>query len=167
MHLWHNLLCPALVIEVIIEAWNESRKALKIFIPLCIFIVACSPKQSWEPHGEIDGIRYITLHEDNYDSGVKAQINLDLLISGQINKINLKQFLEEAARLNSKRAIFKNSEYPTHIAISAYTSREKIQETLGWAGYLFWRQGVIKEIKIRPQNYETGVWVDLSLPQPL
>lgn len=80
---------------------------------------------------------YKILNEDIYEKPGKAQVILDILVSGKITENNLKALLNKLYASVSKKTGFKYHKHPTVIGIYVYTSEENAKHSIGfWIGKL-------------------------------
>jgi len=82
-------------------------------------------------------LKYVVLNEEVYDAPIKTQVQLDILLSGEITEEALRTLLKNLYSSITTRNGFKYHEHPTNIYIYAYTSRAQQQSGMGlWAGML-------------------------------
>ncbi len=82
-------------------------------------------------------LEYVVLNEEVHDVPIKTQVQLDILLSGEITEKALRALLKNLYSSIKTRKGFKYHEHPTNIYIYAYTSRAQQQSSMGlWAGML-------------------------------
>lgn len=80
---------------------------------------------------------YSVLDEDIYDAPVKAQIVLNILVSGEISELSLRALLNKLYSSIKMRKGFKYHDYPTNIYIYAFTTKERYDSGMGlWIAML-------------------------------
>lgn len=89
--------------------------------------------------------KYRVLDEDVYDSPIKAQIELNMLISGEISEAGLRTLLKKLYSYAKAKRGFKYHRSPTNIYIYAFTSKEKAESGMGqWIAMLQMSHGDIR-----------------------
>ena len=81
-------------------------------------------------------LTYQVLKDDVYDSGLKAQVSLKLLLMGEITEAGVRNLLERTYQQTDKRTGFKFYSKPTHIFIYAYSDLERAESGFQWVGML-------------------------------
>ncbi len=96
--------------------------------------------------------KYTILDEDIYDTPIKVQVEIDLLVSKDITQEELTVLLKHLYEKNRQRGGFKYHKYPTHFAIRAYTSKEHADSGMGqWVGMLSKIQNDAVELTVKGQ----------------
>ena len=81
--------------------------------------------------------KYSVLDEDIYDAPIKTQVELNILVSGEISEIGLKVLLNKLYSLTKAKKGFKYHNSPTNIYIYAFTSKERAESGMGqWIAML-------------------------------
>jgi hypothetical protein len=84
----------------------------------------------------VDLPKYSKFKEEIYDVPIKTQIDLRILVSGQITQIGLERLLNQLYFSNIKRTGFKYHDHPTAIFLYAYTSKEYAESGDKWVAML-------------------------------
>lgn len=80
---------------------------------------------------------YTILNEDIYDAPIKTQVELNILVSGEISEASLKTLLDQLYSSTRARKGFKYHDSPTSIYVYAYTSKERAESGMGqWIAML-------------------------------
>lgn len=114
----------------------EQRKEIKRLRLLCRK-AGVSPDGSILEKDKQKDLTYEVLNEDVYDAPIKTQIELNILISGNVTEDGLRTLLNQLYSSLKKRNGFKYHKNPTNIYIYAYHSKEQYKSGMGlWAGML-------------------------------
>lgn len=93
-----------------------------------------------EPKAEKEKVvmpKYSVLDEDVYDAPIKAQVELNILVSGEISESGLRALLNELYTSTKAKKGFKYHGSPTNIYIYAFTSKERFESGMGqWIAML-------------------------------
>lgn len=80
---------------------------------------------------------YTILNEDVYDAPIKTQVEVNVLVSGEISEAGLKTVLSQLHSSTKARKGFKYHDSPTNIYIYAFTSKERAASGMGqWIAML-------------------------------
>jgi len=79
---------------------------------------------------------YEIIEEDLHEGGIKAQVVLKVLVSGNITKRHLEKLLRLLYDAQKDRTDFKAWDRPTHIFIYAYTDHDRAETGYAWIGML-------------------------------
>ncbi len=80
---------------------------------------------------------YSVLNEDVYDIPLKTQVELDILVSGEISETGLRALLNKLYTSTKMKKGFKYHTSPTNIYIYAFTSKERFESGMGqWIAML-------------------------------
>ncbi len=81
--------------------------------------------------------KYMVLNEDIYDIPLKTQVELNILVSGEISESGLRALLNKLYTSIKKKKGFKYHSSPTNIYIYSYTSKERFESGMGqWIAML-------------------------------
>jgi len=81
--------------------------------------------------------KYSILSEDVYDIPLKTQVELNILVSGEISETGLKALLNKLYSPTKAKKGFKYHNSPTNIYIYAFTSKERAESGMGqWIAML-------------------------------
>lgn len=81
--------------------------------------------------------KYSILSEDVYDIPLKTQVELNILVSGEISENGLKALLNKLYSSTKAKKGFKYHNSPTNIYIYAFTSKERAESGMGqWIAML-------------------------------
>ena len=81
--------------------------------------------------------KYSILSEDVYDIPLKTQVELNILVSGEISETGLKALLNKLYSSTKAKKGFKYHNSPTNIYIYAFTSKERAESGMGqWIAML-------------------------------
>lgn len=116
-------------------------KTQSFILTLTVFLFSltnCGNSTSNTTETPQDLLKYIIHKEDVYDTPVKTQITLELLIQDQeIDEQKIRDLLKHLYNKTIKRSGFKHHKYPTNIYIYAYTSEDKAESGMGqWVGMI-------------------------------
>jgi len=82
-------------------------------------------------------LKYTILNENIYDAPIKTQVELNILVSGEISEVSLKTLLNQLYSSTKTRKGFKYHDSPTSIYIYAFTSEERAGSGMGqWIAML-------------------------------
>jgi len=80
---------------------------------------------------------YSVLNENVYDIPLKTQVELNILVSGEISETGLRALLNQLYSSTKARKGFKYHDSPTNIYIYAFTSKERYESGMGqWIAML-------------------------------
>lgn len=80
---------------------------------------------------------YSVLNEDVYDISLKTQVELNILVSGEISETGLQALLNKLYTSTKAKKGFKYHSSPTNIYIYAFTSKERFESGMGqWIAML-------------------------------
>lgn len=83
--------------------------------------------------------RYKVLNDKKYETPGKAQVSLNVLLSGKVTEQGLKLLLQQLYDSTLKRTGFRYFEHPTSIEISAFLSKDRYESGMGqWVARLVW-----------------------------
>ncbi|MBA7700036.1 hypothetical protein ES703_108742 [subsurface metagenome] len=81
--------------------------------------------------------KYMVLNEDIYDTPIKTQVELNILVSGEISEPGLRALLKKLYSSTKAKRGFKYHHSPTNIYIYAFTSKERFESGMGqWIAML-------------------------------
>lgn len=109
------------------------------------FVVTADKATSAATGGETDGgakenvgvPEYTVLDEKVHDAPIKTQVQLDILVTGEITETGLRRLLGDLYANRAGRTGFRHHAKPTHIFISAYTDRDSATSGMGqWIAML-------------------------------
>lgn len=104
-----------------------------------------SPKETIKKEGQKPIVQpeklimptYSVLDEDIHDAPIKAQVELNILVSGEISETGLKSLLRKLYSSAKAKKGFKYHSSPTNIYIYAFTSKERAESGMGqWIAML-------------------------------
>jgi hypothetical protein len=109
-----------------------------------MWFLGCSERkeicQSTSAHdllNEKSKITYSVLNENVLDAPIKTQIELSILVSGEITESNLRELINKLYVSISNRKGFKFHQFPTNIYIYAFISRKYYESGMGqWIAML-------------------------------
>jgi len=82
-------------------------------------------------------LEYSVLNEEKHDSPVKAQVVLNILVSGNVTEKNLTALLNKLCSSIKSRRGFKYHDSPTNVYIYAFISKEQYDSEMGlWIAML-------------------------------
>ena len=91
--------------------------------------------------------KYSILSEDVYDIPLKTQVELNILVSGEISETGLKALLNKLYSSTKAKKGFKYHNSPTNIYIYAFTSKERAESGMGqWIAMLQESPGDLRPI---------------------
>jgi len=115
-------------LEEYLDSWIEP------FWPAVEKELALSPRVEQE---KVAMPEYSVLNEDVYDIPLKTQVELNILVSGEISGTGLKALLEKLYSSTKAKKGFKYHDSPTNIYIYAFTSKEGAESGMGqWIAML-------------------------------
>ncbi len=81
--------------------------------------------------------RYEVLDRKVYDAPIKTQVQLDLLVSGELTPASLRALLTKLFLKTDKERGFRYHYHPTHVFMYAYSDRERAKSGMGsWVAML-------------------------------
>jgi len=147
-----SLGCPVSLIVLIVQAIRRKRKKpwvlslvgfiIILFVGTGLGGITGQPAKEKKPVVSIEEkkpatLEYTILNEDVYDAPIKTQVELNILLSGEISETGLKTLLNQLYSSTKARKDFKYHDCPTNIYIYAFTSKERAESGMGqWIAML-------------------------------
>jgi len=135
--------CLVSLIVLIVQAIRKKRKKpwvlslvgfiIILFVGTGLGGITEQPAKEKKPAT----LEYTILNEDVYDAPIKTQVELNILVSGEISETGLKTLLNQLYSSTKARKGFKYHDSPTNIYIYAFTSKERAESGMGqWIAML-------------------------------
>lgn len=76
-------------------------------------------------------LTYRVLDEEVYDAPIKTQLEMSVLVSGDVSRGSLRRLLNDLSRQMAERTGFKHHPRPTHLVLAAYLTEEHYRSGAG------------------------------------
>lgn len=125
--------------KIAVSAWTyyvvECTNREKSFM-VSVMKYSADKQKTRKQEAQIILPSYSILNEEVYEVPGKAQVEIKMLVSGQISEAGLRLLLNKTYISVKSRKGFKYHDSPTVIAIYAFTSKEKANSGTQWIGML-------------------------------